>query len=339
MDASIDLILDDLAAGRIDTAEAARRIDAARAQDPSAEPAEPAEPAESTEPMTDAPETPQAPPSWADIARGLAGAAGLLADSAQQAVHAVLQETAEDPVTTAAQTDAPRTEPTETPRRAAEAPRLVVRATARRVRIIADPQVADVRITGEHQLRRSSERIEVTSLAGGHHLEPTRLLGPLIGLRTARTLDEVRDGLGRTASGLGASRELEIRVNPSMVVDADITTGSLQVTGVPQLGRIRLTGGSLEVTGVQSIQDALVQAANAVVTGAFTGRSRINVETGSLTLRLAEGSDLTLSGAAQLGRISWPTGSDQISEYVVGQGSGRMELGATMATITVTVTN
>ncbi len=277
-------ILADLAAGRIDAAEAARRIDALKAQDAAGEPT-PAEP--TNEELGEANEAGRR--QYSPYARE------------------VFTPTDED----------------ETPssqRRAAGSKgvdRITVHAVGRRVRIVGDRSVATASAEGPHVLRRNGSVLEVTS--DGE-------LGPSLDgfsiLRPPRNLDELR--------ALGLGKELYLRINPSILVDVEVTAGSLSCSDIPYLGKVRLTAGSAELSGVAEADDVLVQAGSASLKGSIaTGRSRVRVESGQLTIDLDDRSNVTVRGEAQLGKITWP-GNQTLDEFVLGNGSARLDVGVVM---------
>ncbi|MGC3994229.1 MAG: hypothetical protein QM779_09005 [Propionicimonas sp.] len=197
--------------------------------------------------------------------------------------------------------------------------RITVRAVGRRVRIVGDPAVATVSAEGPHVLRRNGSVLEVTS--DGE-------LGPSLDgfsiLRPPRNLDDIR------AMGLG--KELYLRVNPSIIVDVEVTAGHLTCSDLPYLGKVRVTAGGAELTGVAEVSDALVQAGSATVKGTITtGRSRVRVESGQLTVELTDNSNVTVRGESQLGRVSWSGAhSGQVDEVVLGNGSARLDVGVVM---------
>ena len=258
--ANVDLssILDDLAAGRIDTAEAGRRIDAAKraAEEPEAEPAPKAAQAKAGQPSG-----------------GLA--------------------------------------------------RVAVTAVGRRVRIEGDPTVTTLSVDGPHALRRVGTVMEVSS---------TEEIGPNFQgfslIRPPRSLDDLRD--------IGLGKELVIRVNPKLIIDAEVTTGSLRTTKVPHLGRIRVTAGGATLDDVEEVEDLLSQAGGVGVEGPLrSGRSRLRVESGSLAVTLTAGASVAIRGEAKFGKINWPDGGDKVDEYVVGNGSARLDIAVVMGMATV----
>lgn len=196
--------------------------------------------------------------------------------------------------------------------------RISLTAVGRRVRIEADPGVATLVVEGPHVLRRNGTVMEVSS---------TGDFGPSFSgfslIRPPRSFDDLRD--------IGLGKELRIRVNPALVVDVELTTGGLKVTGVPRLGRIRITGGSCVLEGVTEVSDLLTQAGGITVEGPIsTGRSKLRVESGSLTVNLAPGSNVTVRAEAKFGRINWPGDEDNIDEVVVGNGSARLDINVVM---------
>ncbi len=277
-------ILEDLAAGRIDASEAARRIDALKAA---------------------AEQTPTEP-SDDEIAGDT--------DHPGQHASGVFNQ---PPFVE----DVPPT-----PRRATGAKgveRVSVRAVARRVRIVGDGTVATVSVDGPHVLRRTGAVLEVTSDGD---------VGPNLDgfiLRPPRSFDDLR------AIGLG--KELLVRVNPTIAVDAEVTAGALTTEGVPFLGKIRVTAGGATLDRIREANDVLVQAGSATIRGDIaTGRSRIRCESGSLDIQLGDRSSVTVRTDVQLGKVSWAgTDNDNVDEVVIGNGAARLDVGVVMGWATI----
>ena len=281
-------ILEDLAAGRIDASEAARRIDAVKAAVPEPKPAEP-----TNEDLLDEPED---------------------SDAGRRQFPPYAREVFGQPSAESAPGTGRRR-----PTGSKGVDRISVHAVGRRVRIVGDPTVATAAAEGPHVLRRNGSVLEVTS--DGE-------LGPSLDgfsiLRPPRSFDDLR------AMGLG--KELFLRVNPAIIVDVEVTAGHLSCTDLPYLGKVRVTAGGAELSGVAEANDVLVQAGSATLKGTIaTGRSRIRVESGQLTIELADDSNVTVRGEAQLGRVSWSGAhSGQVDEVVMGNGSARLDVGVVM---------
>lgn len=277
-------ILEDLAAGRIDAAEAARRIDLLKNPTPS-------EP--SNDELPDEPEP--APDEFRPYARDVfSGPHEKEPPSAQRR-----------------------------PSSSRGVDRISVRAVGRRVRIVSDRSVATASAEGPHVLRRNGSVLEVSSDGEiGPNLDGFSILRP------PRSLDELR--------ALGLGKELLLRINPRIAVDVEVTAGSLTCTDVPFLGKVRVTAGGAELNGVAEVNDVLVQAGSAIVRGTITtGRNRIRVESGQLTIELDPGSNVTVRAEAQLGKVSWAGSTAALDEVVLGNGSARLDVGVVMGWATL----
>lgn len=323
-------ILEALAAGRIDAAEAARRIDALKKRETPVSDASKAPVrdvrVDAAEESTEGPavreptneELRQAAASGGD-AHTDEDAWAAATDRPQQATFTRESFRAPEP--------SPKAEPSEPQAAAGSKPvntggveRISVRAVGRRVRIVGESSVATLSADGPHVLRRNGSVLEVSSEG-----EVGASLDGFSILRAApRNLDDIRS--------LGLGKELFLRVNPNIIVDVEVTAGSLNTEAVPHLGKIRVTAGGAKLLGVEEINDALVQAGQATIKGSIkTGRSRVRAESGSLHLDLADDSNVTITGESQLGRVSWAgSHSGAGDEVVMGLGSARLEVEVVM---------
>ncbi len=300
---SMAAILEELAAGRIDAAEAARRIDALKA-------------AESTPSPTPSEPTEQQPDQRVDTEPWAAAT-----DRPQHATYAT--ERFDGPPAAAA-AEPPAAEPAEPtgpkPVNTSGVERISVRAVGRRVRIIGETAVATLAADGPHVLRRNGAVLEVSSDGElGASLDGFSILRGV-----PRNLEDIR--------ALGLGKELLLRVNPSIVVDVEMTAGNLNTERVPHLGKVRVTAGGAKLLDVTEINDALIQAGSATIKGAIkTGRNRIRAESGSLSITLHDDSNVTVTGEAQLGKISWTGGHTGAGdEVVMGNGSAKLDVEVVM---------
>ncbi len=285
-EADITPILEDLAAGRIDASEAARRIDAVKQR---------VADAPGPEPEGEADPTPDPDGQWTAYSRESFGS----------------------PVTDEVPPSRRR------PGGSKGVDRISVRAVGRRVRIIGDSRVATAAAEGPHVLRRSGSVLEVTS--DGE-------MGPSLDgfvLRPPRNLDDLR--------ALGLGKELLLRVNPSLIVDVEVTAGLLNTENVPYLGKVRITAGGATLDQVAEFNDVLIQAGQATIKGTVTtGRSRVRSESGSLDLFLGDHSNVTVRSESNLGRISWEGDHvGNVDEVVLGNGSARLDVGVVMGWATI----
>ena len=315
-------ILEELAAGRIDAAEAARRIDALKAAAPADQP----EPVEAPAPTDPAEAT--AEPSNEDLAAEAPAADPWAAetDRPQHATHTSESfRTSRAAEPTRGSEPAPEPEPATEPVRAkpvntSGVERISVRAVGRRVRIVGETSVATLSADGPHVLRRNGAVLEVSSDGElGASLDGFSILRG-----APRSLDDIRS--------LGLGKELLLKVNPGIVVDVEVTAGGLNTERVPHLGKVRVTAGGAKLLDVGEINDALIQAGQATISGAITtGRNRIRAESGSLSITLADHSNVTVTGDAQLGKVSWTGGHNGAGdEVVMGNGSAKLDIEVVM---------
>jgi hypothetical protein len=324
-DPLMSAILDDLAAGRVDAAEAARRIDAlkaAPAEDRSEPAGVPADPSRST--------STSAASAASDVRDDAASDPWAAAtDRPQHATFARESVSSEPgrsesvPTTTPASADATSTAPTSAGPRGKAAngvERISVRAVGRRVRIVGETSVATLSADGPHVLRRNGTTLEVSS---DGEIGPS-LDGFSILRGVPRSLEDIR--------ALGLGKELLLRVNPALEVDVEVTAGQLSTERVPHLGKIRVTAGGAKLLDVTEVNDVLVQAGSATIKGTITqGRNRVRVESGSLSITLGDDSNVTIKSEAQLGRVSWAGGhSGAGDEVVMGHGNARLDVEVVM---------
>jgi hypothetical protein len=279
-------ILEDLAAGRIDAAEAAKRIETLKAE---AGAAEGSAADVTTEPSNEelGPEAPLG-----------------------QEYSPYAREVFNQPP--------PQQAPKSRPGSSAGVDRVSVRAVGRKVRLIGDPSVATAAAEGPHVLRRNGAVLEVSSDG-----EPGPSFDGFSIFRPPLNLDEWRS--------LGLGKELFLRVNPRLSVDIEVTGGVLSCTDVRYLGKVRLTAGSAEITGFKEADDVLIQAGSATLKGRVTsGRSRVRCESGQVTVELEDDSNVAVRAESQLGKVTWSPNQGQVDEVVLGNGSGRLDVGVVM---------
>jgi hypothetical protein len=327
-------ILEQLAAGTIDAAEAARRIDALKAaRAESSTPPPGAEPNFGTDPATD--------PTGEKAGEAEAGGGHGEAPRWQTYARETFSRVAGYATGEQRKADPPKAEPPRAEPRVDDdgvpqsdrsttntkgVDRVSVRAVGRRVRIASESRVSTASVDGAHVLRRTGSVLEISSDGElGASIDGFTLLRP------PRSLDDVRN--------LGLGKELFIRVNPNLLVDVELTAGSLTTEDVRFLGKVRVTAGGAKLNGVEEAQDVLVQAGQATVTGRIaTGRSRIRCESGSLVVNLDDDSNVTVRAESQLGKVTWAGGhSGAGDEVVMGNGAARLDVGVVMGHATVRV--
>ena len=292
---SVQDILADVAAGRVDPSEAARLLDQAQASAASA--GAPAG-AEGTAPGPDSPDTGVDP---------------------GQPVGETVLEAADT------RTDAPEQGPTVTATtHTGAATRLRVRGLGRRLRIVGDPLVKTIAAEGPHVVRHEGDTLVVTSEGEiGASLDGFTLM-------RARSLRDVQESV------FDIGRELTVRVNPALTVEAEVTAGSLNAERLPNLEQVRVTAGSARLRDVDGPFDLLVQAGSANVEGRFTkGRTRLRAESGSLQIFVLPDSHVRIRHDVQLGRVQWEPAGGEKAERILGSGTGALDLEVVMGAVTV----
>ena len=311
---SMAAILEELAAGRIDAAEASRRIDALKA----------AEAAAAAAPAAAEPAVGPSDERWAQTVPEEPWAAAT--DRPQHATYSRERFNPPAAAPEPAQPE-PAPEPATKPVNTNGVERISVRAVGRRVRIIGETAVATLSADGPHVLRRNGAVLEVSSDGElGASLDGFSILRGV-----PRNMEDLR--------ALGLGKELLIRVNPSIVVDVEVTAGSLNTERVPHLGTVRVTAGGAKLLDVHQVNDALFQAGSATIKGAIDkGRNQIRAESGSLSITLHDDSNVTVTTESQLGRVSWAGGHTGAGdEVVMGNGSAKLDVKVVMGSATVRV--
>jgi len=203
---------------------------------------------------------------------------------------------------------------------------LRIRAITRRVRIIGDPAVTTVSIDGPHELRREGTTLICDSERDLPFGDPFAFLPTAMG----------RFRLQAPGQAFTWGTALEVRVNPELDLDIDLTAGSLHVEQVGRV-RARVTAGSARVEDIRGPLDLHIVGGTAKIdTVMVGGGNRVRCDSGSVLLHLRPGSDLRFRPEAQLGRIVID-GAEGGREITVGRGTGRLRAEVVMGSIQVEV--
>ncbi|MFI5098998.1 MAG: hypothetical protein ACHQE5_00540, partial [Actinomycetes bacterium] len=212
---------------------------------------------------------------------------------------------------------------------ASDAPveRVLVQASARPVRVIADRSVATVTVDGPHVVRREggTVRVEVPVLATGDAPGSYRY--------------ERKTGFSRwisQATYLGVP--LTLRVNPELAIEVEVMAGSVDVDGMRGPLTFSVTAGSLKVVDCTGPFSGTIRAGSAKLDiRPVAGSSRIRIESGSLELRLQSGSDVRLRTSTELGEVKIKNGEGTLTRVVDRDGSHELVLGEGAASMDVDV--
>lgn len=202
-----------------------------------------------------------------------------------------------------------------------------ITASARPVRLVGDHTVASVTVDGPHSVRREGNTLRVdaapvggaTARGGGYQYE--RKTG------FSRWLSQ------STLVGV----PLTVRVNPDLAADVEVMAGSLQVVGMHGPVAFSVTAGTLQAHDCTGPFNGSVRAGSARLEVRPTaGQSSVRVESGSVDLRLQPGSDVRVTGRADLGEIKVKT-ADGMTRVINGESLPAVVLGAGTATFDLQV--
>ncbi|MDR0848697.1 MAG: hypothetical protein LBN10_06610 [Propionibacteriaceae bacterium] len=305
-DMDITGILDDLASGKIDAAEAKKRIDSVGLGDgrPVTEPVD--------EVSTEWPTLPKTEPK----------AEATTTEPTQAEIDG---EAEPAPAKKAAKAPKAAKAKKATPPKADKingVKKVLVKATGRKVRIVADDHVSTAAAEDVHQVKRNGATLEIL----GDRDFPG-VTDAIAWVRSVKHIDDLKDDI----KGLSIGKELTVRVNPSLEVDIDVSASSLIVTDIPHLGKVRLMAGQATITGASVVSDLMLQAGQVSVSGTFTQDwSRIRCESGQVVLVVDPDSDVVVRADAQLGRIAWEGVEAPESELILGNGTAHLDLGVVL---------
>jgi hypothetical protein len=208
--------------------------------------------------------------------------------------------------------------------------RVRISATARGVRVVGDPSVAEATVEGSHRAHRDGDTLFID---GNSELDD---MGGF-------TFEGRRPPWHRQwANWRRFAEQLVIRVNPGCPVDAEVSAGSLVVVGVTGPLRVVVAAGSARLDGIASPFDIETRAGAVRVRGRLdAGESRIRCEAGSVNVHLAHGSDVRVRARADLGRVRLhgvsghepQLGGER--EVTVGAGTATLDIETAMGSVDI----
>ena len=214
-----------------------------------------------------------------------------------------------------------------------------ITGSGRPVRVVADPTVATVTVEGPHAVRRDGATLHVDAAPLGS--------GALGGAGTAGGSADSSAGSYTYGRKTGLSKwlaqstlvgvPLTVRVHPDLATDVEVMAGSLELVGLRGAVGFSVTAGSVRATDCSGPFTGSIRAGSAKFeVRPITGRSTVRVETGSVDLRLLPGSDVRITGRADLGEIKVHAG-DGTTRVNPGGGLGDVVVGAGTATLDLQV--
>jgi len=215
-----------------------------------------------------------------------------------------------------------------------------LKTSYRSVQLLADPTVAQIHVLGEHSIRHQGQALVITTPGPLDDDQDGERSDP----RTESSGHFSFSDLPRTIAWARSWREhqLTVRVNPSLLLDLDVTGADVKAIGFESGLRARLVASSLRGEKLRGPMDVEAVSSSVKLTGVPTGDSRIGCESSSVRLSLTAGTDLKIVATNRMGRLVLPERppstlpfEGETSETTIGAGRHRLSLEAVMSSVTV----
>jgi hypothetical protein len=213
--------------------------------------------------------------------------------------------------------------------------RIRVEANAGSVRIVGDPTVAVVDVDGDHEVQEEGDAVVVRCT-------------PLRDLDLDLDLDphSFRHGRGGFAirnrrfrvDDLKRRLQVTVRVNPDLPLDVQVAAGALSVRGVHAPLTCDVDAGAARLHDVTGPLQAKVNAGSLSVDGRCDGETwRVSCDMGAAAVRLHPDSDVRVRASVNLGRcaVRLPTNPAIPDEYLLGDGTGLLQVDGSMSSIAI----
>ena len=211
-----------------------------------------------------------------------------------------------------------------------EVARIMVRGSAVKLTITADPDVTTADVTGPHRTEQHGDELLITS-------DLTDDGGPPQPQRSSfmRLLD----------AGTRAGSTLTVRVNPFLPLDVLAIAGSLEITGMRAPVTVGVEAGSAKLGPGSGPLQLSVSSASADVDWLFVGDSTVSVDLGSARINVLTGSDVSITTESSAGSASLltadgtpaPTSATSGQSAIAGPGTGTLTASARLGSVAVRV--
>lgn len=221
---------------------------------------------------------------------------------------------------------------------------LRVRAAYQSIDVFADPAVAGAYATGAHTARREGGLLVVES-PDLPPADPERGRPEAGGWFAFSGLGSL-GALARPFPWNRSAFQVQIRVNPLLPLELDLSGCSLRIFGGEAGAQVRLLASSMKADRLRG--PLVIEAMTSSVKGEVvpSGQSRITAEQSSVRLALLAGTDLRIRAT---NRMSTVVLADQTSpgshrlrhadtlEHVIGAGRDQLDLEAVMSSVVLAV--
>jgi hypothetical protein len=208
-----------------------------------------------------------------------------------------------------------------------------LKTSYRSVRLVADPTVAQIHVTGEHSVTQEGSLLVVTTPGPIEDDERDPGAGRFSFTNLPRTIAWARSW---------RDHQLTARVNPAFTVDLDLTGSDVRLTGFEAGLRARLAASALRADHLHGELNISAFSSSLKLNVRPAGESRVYCESSSARITLAEGSDLRVTTSNRMGRISLPenpTGErgfeGENGGLTIGAGRDRLAVEAVMSSVTI----
>jgi len=211
--------------------------------------------------------------------------------------------------------------------------RVVIQASARPVRVVADRSVDTVSVEGPHRVRREADALLIDAGPAA--------AGPSAGGYAFERKSGFSRWLGQ-ASSLGVP--IRVRINPDLALHVELAAGALDVAGLHGPLSFSVAAGTIKVQDCSGPLTGVIRAGSAKFdVRPVAGAHSVRVESGSVDLRLQPGSDVRVRARVELGEVKVKSadgrtdslGGEAASETVVGLGTATFELDVVMGSAKV----
>ncbi len=200
--------------------------------------------------------------------------------------------------------------------------------------VIGDPDVTGGSATGAHRARYEGDALVIEAGdedSGGWFQER---------LRRGPSWSYGWGGL----SGIGRWRTpLEVRMNPDLPLEVDLTAGAVTVRHLRGPVKLDVMAGTVRMDQVTGPLEVGVGSGTVVARAQIAqGASRVRCEFGNIVVHLEAGSNVQVTGRAHLGRVSLPGrergfGAGLVEDTaIVGTGEATLDVETSAGAITVT---
>jgi hypothetical protein len=219
----------------------------------------------------------------------------------------------------------------------------VVEASLRGVQVIGDPTVREAVAEGPHQAHLEGDTLVIES-------EPDEDWRDLREFGRSASFSFSHWGPGgvrmRTKPSI-MNRNLVVRMNPDLHLDARVEAGSLTTRGVHGPITARVSAGSARIDDFASPLDIDVAAGSVKARGRLDrGESHIRCDAGSVKLQLERGSSVRISTEAHLGSVTIDDNEagarrggilgTETRDAVIGGGAARLDIEVNLGSVKVT---